>query len=205
MLVAEGAEQFAVKRGIRLCDPEDLIVDREFAIYQNLIRIYDESKDTGATPPPGEKNAHISVGGWPAPDIDRPGDTVGCVAIDSNGWVVAGTSTGGTGHKLVGRVGDAPLLGGGLYAMNELGGCSTTGWGESIMRILLAKTAVDYLAEDCHPQIAADRAIQRLADRGRGTGGCILLDRHGRIGWAFNTPRMAHAWRTADGRDGDGV
>ena len=205
MLVAEGAEQFAVKRGIKLCDPEDLIVDREFAIYQDLVRTYDESKDTGATPPPGERNAAIQAGGWPAPSMDRPGDTVGCVAIDSHGWVVAGTSTGGTGHKLVGRVGDAPLLGGGLYAMNELGGCSTTGWGESIMRILLAKTAVDYLADDCHPQIAADRAIQRLADRGKGTAGCILLDRHGRLGWAFNTPRMAHAWRTADGRDGDGV
>jgi len=201
MLVADGAERFAKERGIPFCDPEDLIVDREFQIYQKLIATYDSSKDSGSTAPPGEVVADIVQGGWP----NRPSDTVGCVAIDENGWIVAGTSTGGTGHKLIGRVGDAPLLGGGLYAMNELGGCSTTGWGESIMRILLAKTAVDYLSDDCHPQDAATKAIERLADRGKGIGGCILLDRHGRIGWAFNTPRMAHAWRTADGRDGDGV
>jgi len=201
LLVADGAERFARERGIPFCDPEELIVDREFAIYQQYVATYDTTNDSGATAPPGEIVATISGGGYP----HRPGDTVGCVAIDQHGWVVAGTSTGGTNYKMIGRVGDAPLLGGGLYAMNELGGCSTTGWGESIMRILLAKTAVDYLDTDTHPQQAAERAIQRLAERGKGLGGCILLDRHGRVGWAFNTPRMAHAWRCADGRDGDGV
>lgn len=201
MLVADGAERFARERGVPLCDPEELIVDREFKIYQQYVASYDTTLDSGATPPPGEIVADITHGGYP----HRPGDTVGCVAIDHDGWVVAGTSTGGTNYKMVGRVGDAPLLGGGLYAMNELGGCSTTGWGESIMRILLAKTAVDYLDNDTHPQHAAERAIQRLAERGKGRGGCILLDRHGRVGWAFNTTRMAHAWRCADGRDGDGV
>lgn len=201
LLVADGAERFAKERGVPLCDPEELIVDREFQIYQHYVATYDTSRDSGATAPPGEIVAPISGGGYP----HRPSDTVGCVAIDAHGWVVAGTSTGGTNYKMIGRVGDAPLLGGGLYAMNELGGCSTTGWGESIMRILLAKTAVDYLENDTHPQQAAERAIQRLADRGKGLGGCILLDRHGRVGWAFNTPRMAHAWRCADGRDGDSV
>lgn len=201
MLVAEGAERFAQQRGLPFCDPEELIVDREFRIYQQIKANYDTSKDHAATPPPGERSAPIQGGGFP----QRPGDTVGCVAIDHNGWVVAGTSTGGTGYKMVGRVGDAPIIGGGLYAMNELGGCSTTGWGESIMRVLLAKTAVDNLADDTHPQVAAQRAIDRLATRALGIGGCILADRFGRIGWAFNTPRMAHAWQTSADDAGDGV
>lgn len=201
MLVAEGAERFAQERGMAFCDPEELIVEREFKIYEQIKSTYDTSKDHASTPPPGERDAQISAGGYP----NRPGDTVGCVAVDSNGWIVAGTSTGGTGYKMVGRVGDAPILGGGLYAMNELGGCSTTGWGESIMRVLLAKTAVDNLHDDMHPQDAATKAIEHLANRAKGIAGCILADRHGRVGWAFNTPRMAHAWRTADGQDGDGV
>jgi beta-aspartyl-peptidase (threonine type) len=92
MLVADGAERFAKERGIPFCDPEELIVDREFQIYQKLVTTYDSSKDSGSTAPPGEVVANIVQGGW----RNRPSDTVGCVAIDTNGWVVAGTSTGGT-------------------------------------------------------------------------------------------------------------
>src|SRR5205814_2044441 len=73
----------------------------------------------------------------PAPllPLVHPGDTVGCVALDRAGRLAAGTSTGGTANKLPGRVGDSPLIGAGLYADNQTGGCSTTGWGESIMKV----------------------------------------------------------------------
>ena len=132
----------------------------------------------------------------PSSLLENPGDTVGCVALDRAGNLAAGTSTGGTAHKLPGRVGDSPLLGSGLYADNQTGGCSTTGWGESIMKVLLAKTATDLIGAGHDPMAAAQAAIDVLARRVGGLGGCILLDRQGRVGFAFNTPRMAYAYRT---------
>jgi beta-aspartyl-peptidase (threonine type) len=96
---------------------------------------------------------------------------------------------------LPGRVGDSPLIGAGLYADNQTGGCSTTGWGESIMKVLLAKTATDLIGAGHDPMAAARQAIEILARRVGGLGGCILLDSAGRVGFAFNTPRMAYAYR----------
>ena len=122
------------------------------------------------------------------------------MALDSQGRLAAGTSTGGTANKLPGRVGDSPLIGAGLYADNATGGCSTTGWGESIMKVLLAKTATDLIGAGHEPMAAARAAVDVLAERVGGLGGCILLDAQGRPGFAFNTPRMAYAYRTeADG------
>ena len=135
----------------------------------------------------------------PLRPLSTPGDTVGCVALDRAGRLAAGTSTGGTANKLPGRVGDSPLIGAGLYADNQTGGCSTTGWGESIMKVLLAKTATDLIGAGHDPMAAARQAIDILARRVGGLGGCILLDSSGRIGFAFNTPRMAYAYRTEDG------
>ncbi|HEY1015739.1 MAG TPA: isoaspartyl peptidase/L-asparaginase, partial [Herpetosiphonaceae bacterium] len=126
-------------------------------------------------------------------------DTVGAVALDAAGNLAAATSTGGIPNKPPGRVGDSPLIGSGLYADNETGGCSTTGWGESIMKVVLAKTATDGLRDGAHPQAAARAAIAQLERRVKGLGGCILLDRQGRVGWAHNTPRMAFAFQIAGG------
>jgi beta-aspartyl-peptidase (threonine type) len=137
--------------------------------------------------------------------LTHPGDTVGCVALDREGRLAAGTSTGGTANKLPGRVGDSPLIGAGLYADNQTGGCSTTGWGESIMKVLLAKTATDLIGAGLDPMMAAAQAIEVLARRVGGLGGCILLDGAGRVGLAFNTPRMAHAYRMEDGPEVVGV
>jgi len=139
--------------------------------------------------------------------------TVGAVALDSNGSLFAATSTGGTCCKLPGRVGDSPLIGCGCYADSEAGGVSCTGYGEAIMKVVLAKTAVDFL---CRPatcvdtptniscgtstaDLAAREAIHLFAKRTRATGGLILLDRHGNPGFAFNTPRMAYGFVAPDG------
>ncbi len=98
--------------------------------------------------------------------------------------------------KRAGRVGDSPLIGCGVYADNLLGGASTTGWGESITRVVLSKHAVDALANNIDPNDAARAAIEHLARRVGGTAGIILADRVGRIGFAFNTARMARAYIT---------
>jgi L-asparaginase / beta-aspartyl-peptidase len=92
-------------------------------------------------------------------------------------------------------VGDSPLIGSGCYADAETGGVSSTGYGEAIMRVVMAKTATDFLRPaSSTPTRAAQAAVQLLANRGKGTGGLILLDKSGNPGLAFNTPRMAYGF-----------
>jgi beta-aspartyl-peptidase (threonine type) len=115
--------------------------------------------------------------------------TVGCVAVDVAGKLAAATSTGGIFDKLPGRVGDSPLLGCGTYA-NEAGAVSCTGHGEAIMRLVLAKTAVDSLRAGTDVQLAAQMAVAELATKLNSSGGIILIDRLGKIGYARNTTHM---------------
>jgi L-asparaginase / beta-aspartyl-peptidase len=191
MLIAEGAERFAVQQGLELCDPEELISEAEREAWQKC------KQDKHAA----EHHRGHEQG------------TVGAVALDRNGQLFAATSTGGTCCKLPGRVGDSPLIGCGCYADSNAGGVSCTGYGEAIMKVVLAKTAVDFLCRpvtcvdapagaSCDPRtadIAAREAIHLLARRTHATGGLILLDRHGNPGAAFNTPRMAHGYIKQDG------
>jgi beta-aspartyl-peptidase (threonine type) len=122
------------------------------------------------------------------------GDTVGAVAMDCRGHLAAGTSTGGRPFKLPGRVGDVPCIGSGLYADDQLGATSSTGEGELIMRIVMAKWAVDHLAGGRDPQQVTRETIQHLNAKVKGEGGLVLIDRLGRVGCSFNTRRMSRAW-----------
>ena len=115
--------------------------------------------------------------------------TVGCVAFDTSGKLAVATSTGGISNKLPGRVGDSPLLGCGTYA-NRYGAVSCTGDGEAIMRILMARDAVQLLQNGIEPGEAAPMAIKNLEVLTGSTGGLILIDRHGKIGYARNTTHM---------------
>jgi beta-aspartyl-peptidase (threonine type) len=125
--------------------------------------------------------------------------TVGCVAFDAEGRLAVATSTGGIFNKLPGRVGDTPLIGCGTYA-NDYGAASCTGEGEAIIRLVLAKRAVGFLHEGREAQAAAKMALDCLDDqRIAGTGGIILIDRSGKIGYARNTTHMPVSWRRADG------
>jgi beta-aspartyl-peptidase (threonine type) len=182
MLVGAGAEQFAVEQGIPLCDPEELIIEREREAWRRCLAGH-----------------HTQEHHFP-----KSHGTVGAVARDAAGNIVAGTSTGGTCCKLPGRVGDSPLIGCGCYADVQAGGISCTGWGEAIMKIVMAKTAADFLrpltaGPALGAQEATNAAVRLLEERGRGTGGLILLDRNGIPGFAFNTPRMAYGYVAGDG------
>jgi beta-aspartyl-peptidase (threonine type) len=126
------------------------------------------------------------------------GGTVGVVVRDARGGVAAATSTGGAMNKRQGRVGDTPILGAGTYADDEGGAASNTGHGERVLRILLAKTATDWMRSGMHAEDAARGAIRLLASRVQGTGGIILVDRAGRLGFARNTRTMTWA-AAADG------
>lgn len=123
--------------------------------------------------------------------------TVGCVALDNRGKIAVGTSTGGIFNKLPGRVGDSALPGCGTYA-DEYGGISCTGQGEAIIRIVMAKSAVEFLKDGADPPSAANQALALLGKKTAGTAGLIIIDRQGRIGYARNTPCMPVCFITND-------
>ncbi len=205
LLVGQGAERFADACGLPRCAHADLMVERELRRWQEL-----HARDRFAASDSFRGDAHPNMGQHtiishgtqaqempPDSPLKYPGDTVGAVAFDREGRIAAGTSTGGIINKPAGRVGDSPLIGAGLYADIHSGGCSTTGWGESIIKVLLAKTATDFMRAGHNPEVAARQAIDVLAKRVGGLGGCILIDNQGRVGVAYNTPRMAYAYRVA--------
>jgi beta-aspartyl-peptidase (threonine type) len=191
MLVAEGAERFATEHEIKLCAREELVSEAEYEAWMKC---------------KADKHAAEHHRG-------HEQGTVGAVALDASGHLFAATSTGGTCCKLPGRVGDSPLIGCGCYADAEAGGVSCTGYGEAIMKVVLAKTAVDLLrgpvtcvnppesADSCNlstADLAAREAIHLFTKRTHATGGLILLDRLGNPGFAFNTPRMAYGFVAPD-------
>ena len=118
-------------------------------------------------------------------------DTVGCVALDLNGRLAAGTSTGGLTGKPPGRVGDSPLPGCGLYAEAGVGAVSLSGEGEAISRTLVAARVMRAL-ETGPPQAAAEAGVARL-ERVGGEMGAIVVDPRGRMGWAHNSEHFAVA------------
>ena len=171
LLVGQGAVDFAVERGIETCPPETHIVERERQRFERARKR-----------PPGA--------------LRQPSDTVGAVACDAGGHLAAATSTGGSLLKSPGRVGDSPLVGAGLFADNRRGAAASTGWGEGILRVVLAHRAVESMGKKLAPSEAAQQAIGVLESRTSGRGGIILVDPEGELGYAFNTPYMAHAYLT---------
>jgi L-asparaginase / beta-aspartyl-peptidase len=180
--VAEGAERIAAEHGIPLCRNEDLILPREV----ERLREYQAHLE--------EHRADLF-----APTISH--DTVGAVALDGAGNIAAATSTGGTLNKAPGRLGDSSLIGCGCYADNLSAAASTTGWGEPIMKLVLAKWAADRVESGNLPEWVAKEAMNYLKQRVNGHGGIILLDAQGRFGIAHNTPRMAWASQTVQKQD----
>jgi beta-aspartyl-peptidase (threonine type) len=174
LLVGPGATDFAHRHGLPFCPTEDLLVGRELKRFKLL-----QQKKNFRTRDYFE---------FPL----RVGDTVGAVAYDNEGNLAVAVSTGGTPHKLPGRVGDTPLVGAGAYADNRLGAAVSTGWGESIMKIQLAKTAVDAMSHRPVQQ-AANRAVSLLHKKVDGLGGLICINHKGQPAYAYNTPFMARA------------
>jgi L-asparaginase / beta-aspartyl-peptidase len=213
--VGPGAESFAAAHGMPLIDNAELVLDRErdrlLAAQQRAASgLADEtfSGQGSATTHHGPESPQTTQSGTertPArpfaagQSAPEGHDTVGAVALDAEGNLAAGTSTGGTLNKAPGRVGDSSLIGCGCYADNLSAAVSLTGWGEPIMKLVLGKWATDRVAAGTPPELAARDAISYLHSRLGGHGGIILLGPDGRFGFAHNTPAMAWGRATSPG------
>lgn len=172
-LVGKGAQNFLRNHQFPEVKVEALLTERELVYYR---KIKADPEFTTRKP------------------FDPHGSgTVGAVAMDREGNLAAATSTGGTPRKLPGRVGDSPVIGAGAYADNKLGAVSTTGFGESILKTLLAKRVCDYF-ENYTAQDAAREGIQELENRVDGLAGIVGINTSGEYAFYHNTKYMAFAY-----------
>jgi beta-aspartyl-peptidase (threonine type) len=176
MLVGKGALLFARRIGMETVSSKELLIDMELERWK---KIQLDKTFTGR---------RIFEKKGPAMG------TVGAVAIDGEGRIASATSTGGTSNKLPGRIGDSPIVGCGTYADDYTAGVSATGWGESIMKVTLARRVCDLVERGCDVLEAASAAITYLESRVDGLGGVIAIDKDGNIGYSHNTPYMALAF-----------
>ncbi|WP_341220252.1 isoaspartyl peptidase/L-asparaginase [Polaribacter atrinae] len=184
MLSGKGASIFAKEKGLEIVDPSYFYTERRF---KSLQRIKDRSKT--------ELDHDDKKAAFYDADIKNAKfGTVGCVALDKNGNIAAGTSTGGMTNKRWGRIGDAPIIGSGTYANNITCGVSSTGWGEYFIR---SQVAYDISAQMEYQNKSLKEAtkdvIQNKLTKLGGTGGVVALDKNGNMSFEFNTAGMYRA------------
>jgi len=183
MMAGRGAELFATKMGLEIVDPSYFWTERRWkALQQELL------KEQGEKP-----RADLQ---WAE---EKKFGTVGAVALDAEGNLAAGTSTGGTTNKQFGRIGDAPIIGAGTYADNESCAVSATGQGEYFIRWTVASDIAALIKyRGMTVQQAGDEVIHKKLPP-EGEGGVIILDRKGNFAMPFNSEGMYRGWVGADG------
>lgn len=190
MMVGDGAEKFAAEQKIELVDEKYFWTQPR---WDSLQRILKEEKEKAAEKKPGM----VSVAELP---YNKFG-TVGAVALDKDGNLAAGTSTGGMTNKKYGRVGDAPIIGAGTYANNATCAISATGWGEFFIRLGVARDISAIMEYQGLPvQKAADIVIHEKLQKLGGDGGIIAIDKNGNIGVSFNSEGMYRAYIDSNGK-----
>ena len=191
LLAGSGADEFSVHSGLEQVPPSFFFTERR---WEALVR---QLRKEGLRIPPRPAGAPPLPAG-PIAEIEPLGahefGTVGAVALDRQGLVAAGTSTGGTQGKRWGRVGDSPLIGAGTYASNQSCAVSATGTGEYFIRLTVARTVcalVQY--KGMSVQAAVDEVIHTDLTALHGDGGVIAIAPDGEMAWSFNTPGMYRA------------
>ena len=180
-LISEGADEFAKEQGLNLVDNSYFITERRKAqLLKNKNPVQLKDKNDSLSP------------------ISKFG-TVGCVALDKNGNLSAGTSTGGRSNKKWGRVGDVPIIGAGNYANNNTCAISATGWGEFFIRNVVAhdiSSLLEYKKLDIRQ--AAKVSLEKVKKLG-GSGGVIAIDKYGNYAMEFNTRGMYRGVKDSNG------
>jgi beta-aspartyl-peptidase (threonine type) len=208
MMVGEGAEQFAKEQKIELVDEKYFFTQPRWDALQKVIK-EEAEKNKSQSPQtdnqkPKTKSEKQSVVELPESIQNNPYNkfgTVGAVALDKEGNVAAGTSTGGMTYKKYGRVGDAPIIGAGTYASNSSCAVSATGWGEFFIRLGVARDIAALMEYSALPiQQAADRVIKQKLQNLGGDGGIIAIDHFGNMAVSFNSEGMYRAYIDQNGK-----
>lgn len=194
ILVADGALQFALANGFQkqnLLTPESEKAWKEWlktSHYQPEKNIENKSYQKGKDPMPGGPLNH---------------DTIGMMAMDSNGNLSGACSTSGMAFKMRGRVGDSPVIGAGLYVDNEIGAATSTGVGEEVIRIVGSHLVVELMRQGMKPREACKAAIERIIARSPQKSkdiqvGFIAMNKEGEYGAYSLQPGFTYSVKTND-------
>jgi beta-aspartyl-peptidase (threonine type) len=193
LLAGEGADQFARESGLEIVDPEYFRTKRQLdALHKRLEKEKAKAKAGRAESPDANGSSYLG--------------TVGAVALDSEGNIAAGTSTGGLTAKRFGRLGDSPIIGAGTYAKNGVGGISCTGHGEFFIRFAVAHDVVvrsEY--REISLEQACEEVINHVLKEAGGSGGLIGIDGEGNVVMKMNSGAMWRSWRDSGGANGTAV
>ncbi|MES9822804.1 MAG: isoaspartyl peptidase/L-asparaginase family protein [Candidatus Thiodiazotropha endolucinida] len=186
MLISDGAMNFAAHCGMRLTPdhyfftPDRVQQLEQAQLHHRIMLDHDESDGISK---------------------DQKYGTIGAVARDIEGNLAAATSTGGVVNKRMGRVGDSPIIGAGVFADNQTCAVSTTGFGEDFMRTVLAKTVSDAMELlNFNAKGAVEYGIEYLLRKVKGRGGMIVIDHQGNCAADFTTQKMIHGWIEKSGQ-----
>lgn len=175
LLTGKGAEQFAAEQALEIVDPSYFYTERRWDALQRALAREEEK---------GEEQIELDHN-------DRKKGTVGCVALDKEGNIVAGTSTGGMTNKRWNRLGDSPLIGAGTFADNATCGVSCTGHGEYFIRWAVAYDVAARMAyKELDLATAAHEVVNQELVKAGGEGGLIALDKMGNVAMPFNSEGM---------------
>jgi L-asparaginase / beta-aspartyl-peptidase len=180
MLSGQGADQFAAEQGLEIVAPEYFYTEQRKEALNRVKEAERKGGESASLEQEFLKNQRYG--------------TVGCAALDKNGNLSAGTSTGGMTNKKWNRIGDAPIIGAGTYANNATCAISATGWGEFFIRSVVAhdiSALMEY--KGLSIQEAARIVIHEKVAKLGGDGGVVGIDHQGNVAMEMNTPGMYRA------------
>lgn len=187
MFAGEGAEEFADRMGVERVNQKYYYTEDRYRAWKRALQ---ESEGEGP-------QSSVIKPKDASKDVAEELGTVGCVALDKEGQIVAGTSTGGLTNKMFGRVGDVPVVGAGTFASKEVA-VSMTGWGEKIMRAVSGHTVSAYMKyKPATLQEAGDYLLHDVLNPGE--AGMIAVDKYGNTYMNMNTKGMYRATSDAEG------
>jgi beta-aspartyl-peptidase (threonine type) len=193
MIAGRGADEFAASAGLKMEEPSYFFTESR---WDSLVK---QLKKQGLPVPPRPAGVPPAGERIPVAQLDESDDsgvhgTTGVAALDRNGNIAAGTSTGGLQGKMPGRIGDSPIIGAGTYASNQSCAVSGTGTGEYFIRLGVAREVCNLVYfRQMKLQDAVDEVIHKELEALHGDGGVIAITPDGQLAWSFNTPGMFRA------------